>query len=124
MGSVTNKREQALEACEKVINGIEDGTISVSASLLLCRRIARLVNDPEGYEWLGYEYGGYPRDQDGFILQDAWKIAVDHGRSYQKEDDTGKKKTYIFTELSDELDTSIESNKKAIANYTTNGFSV
>ena len=124
MDSITNKREQALEACEKVINGIEDGTISVSASLLLCRRIARLVNDPEGHEWLGYEYGGYPRDQDGFILQDAWKIAVDHGRSYQKEDDTGKKKTYIFTELSDELDTSIESNKKAIANYTTNGFSV
>ncbi len=124
MSNTTNKREQALEACEKVINGIEDGTISVSASLLLCRRIARLVNDPEGQEWLGYEYGGYPRDPNGYILHDAWRIAVDHGRSYQNEDDGGKKATYVFTELCDELSTTIESKKKALANYSTQGYSV
>ena len=60
MSNSSTKREQALEACDKVINGIEDGTISVSSSLLLCKKIARLVNDLEGMEWLDYEYGGYP----------------------------------------------------------------
>ena len=124
MSSIASRREQALEACEKVINGIEDGTISVSASLLLCRKIARLVNDPEGQEWLGYEYGGYPRDQDGFILHDAWETAANHGRSYQKENDNGIKENHIFTELCEELSATIESEKKALANYSTQGYSV
>ncbi len=124
MSDYSSKREQALEACDKVINGIEDGTISVSSSLLLCKRIARLVNDLEGQEWLGYEYGGYPRGNDGYILRDAWQIGANHGRSYQSEDKDGNRSTKIFTELCGELESSIESNKKAINNYTTQGYSV
>lgn len=54
MSNTENKRAQALEACYKVIEGIEDGTVSVSSSLLLCKRIARLVNDCKGQEWLNY----------------------------------------------------------------------
>ena len=41
------KIEKALEACEKVLDGIEDGTISVSSALLQCLKIARLLNDEE-----------------------------------------------------------------------------
>ena len=33
MSNITNKKMQALEACEKVINGVEDGVISVSSAL-------------------------------------------------------------------------------------------
>ena len=121
--NMSSKREQALEACEKVINGIEDGTISVSSSLLQCKKIARLVNDLEGQEWLGYEYGGYPRDEEGYILQEAWQIAVDHGRSFQDKDVNGNMKTVIFSELCGEIEASIESNKKAINNFTTQGYS-
>ena len=124
MSGLTSKREQALEACEKVINGIEDDTISVSSSLLLCKKIARLVNDSEGQEWLGYEYGGYPRGDDGHILNGAWKIGAKHGRSYQFKDKDGKRNTIIFTELCGELESVIESEKKAINNYTTQGYSV
>lgn len=71
LNAIATKRDQALEACDKVILGIEDGTISISSALLLCKRIARLVNDLEGQEWLGYEYGGYPRGKDGYILHEA-----------------------------------------------------
>lgn len=124
MSSTSSKREQALEACDKVINGIEDGTISVSSSLLLCKKIARLVNDLDGQEWLEYEYGGYPKGSDGHISQKATQIADDHGRSFRSEDEKGEYNTYIFTELSGELETTIESEKKAISNYTTQGFSV
>ena len=124
MSDFETKRSQALEACEKVINGIEDGTISISSSLLLCMKIARLVDDLEGQEWLSYEYGGYPRGKDGYIVHDAWQMAADHGRSYQFTDKDDKKKTAIFIEICGELEEAIESKKQAINNYTTQGFSV
>ena len=122
MSNFLTKREQALEACDKVINGIEDGSISVSSSLLLCKKIARLVNDIEGQEWLNYEYGGYPDDNG--IPSYAWNIGSKHGRKYRANDKEGKSQEYMFTELCGELETSIESKKMAINNYTTQGFSV
>lgn len=121
--STVSKREQALEACEKVINGIEDGMISVSSSLLLCKKIARLVNDLEGQEWLEYEYGGYPRTGNG-IQSTAWQIGAKHGRKYREKGKDGKVVDYIFTELCGELEAVIGSNKKAIGNFSTQGYSV
>ncbi len=121
MSGFASKREQALEACEKVINGIEDSTISVSSSLLLCKKIARLVNDTEGQEWLDYEYGGYPNDNG--IPAYAWNIGSRHGRKYSAKDKDGKSHEYMFTELCGELESSIESGMKALGNYTTQGFS-
>ncbi|MCD8006645.1 MAG: hypothetical protein LUF29_06695 [Oscillospiraceae bacterium] len=121
MDNFATRRTQALEACEKVINGIEDGTISTSSALLLCKKIARLVNDTDGQEWLSYEYGGYPRTNDGFIITPAWNIAAQHGRSYMDNKD---KKRYVFTELAAELEEAIEGIKIALNNYSTQGFSV
>jgi len=123
MSSISNKREQALEACDKLINGVEDGTITVQSALLLCKKIARLVSDQEGMMWLDYEYGGYPRSEDGHILPNAWEIAASHGRSYQAADKRDHQVTIIFTELCGELEASIEGSTKAISNFTTQGFS-
>lgn len=121
MGDFSTRRSQALEACEKVINGIEDGVISTSSALLLCKKIARLVNDSEGQEWLSYEYGGYPRNDDGYLTTAAWNIAVQHGRSYVDKKD---KKTYVFTDLAAELENIIDNSRKALNNFSTQGFSV
>lgn len=121
MDSFATKRLQALEACEKVINGIEDGVIPTSSSLLLCKKVARLVNDIQGQEWLTYEYGGYPQSDNGHIITSAWNIAVQHGRSYINQND---KKRYVFTDLAAELEESIASIRLALNNYTTQGFSV
>ena len=123
MSSIPTKREQALDACNKVINGIEDGTITVSSSLLLCKKIARLVNDQEGQEWLEYEYGGYPYEN-GIPQQRAWDIGAKHGRKYCNVDKNGNKHEYMFTVLCGELEATAENSKRAINNYTTNGFSV
>lgn len=122
MSSSTTKMEQALEACEKVINGIEDETISVPSSVLLCMKIARLVNDWEGQEWLSYEYGGYPRD--GEASPHIWEIADKHGRVFRDKDENGKSTSFMFTSLCGELEARIESDKKALSNYSTQGFSV
>ena len=123
MSEYASRREQAIEACDKVINGIEDETLSVSSSLLTCIKIARLVNDWEGQEWLRYEYGGYPTSDIG-IPHVAWQMGANHGRMYKGKNAENKTTEYIFTELCGELESIIESNKKAINNYSTQGFSV
>lgn len=122
MNNHSKKIEQAIEACNKVINGIEDDTITTFSSLLLCKKIARLVNDLEGQEWLGYEYGGYP-SKNG-IPSHAYNIGIKHGRMYIVRDENGKVFEYMFTELCGELEATVESDKKAIGSYTTQGYSV
>ena len=124
MSSFSERRTQALDACDKVINGIEDGTISVSSALLLCKKIARLVNDEEGQEWLQYEYGGYPLEEANGTPSEAWEIGAKHGRSSWFMDDNNLRHEKMFTELCGELEAAIESEKKAISNYTTQGYSV
>ena len=114
-----NKIEKALEACEKVIDGIEDITITTESALLQCSKIARLTNDEENLIWLQYEYGGYPKNNDGRVISDAWNIAYKKGRGYQKDG-----KLYIFTELASELEEKITAQQKAVGNFTTNGASV
>ena len=113
------KIEKALEACEKVLDGIEDGTISVSSALLQCLKIARLLNDEEAILWLQYEYGGYPKDKEGYILKGAWNVGYNKGRGYQKD---GEK--FIFTELAPELEEKVQAQLKAMNNFSTQGASV
>lgn len=120
MSDYAIKRQQALEACGKVINGIEDGTVTVSSALLQCMKIARLVSDTDGQEWLSYEYGGYPKTDEGLVTNLGWDIAVCHGRSFISNED---KKRHIFLELAAELEESIESTRVALNNYSTRGFS-
>lgn len=121
MSDFATKRLQALEACNKVINGIEDGTVTVSSALLQCMKIARLVNDFEGQEWLRYEYGGYPKTDEGFVTSSGREIAVCHGRGFISGED---KKRHIFLELAAELEENIETTKAALKNYSMQGFSV
>ena len=123
MSDFTTRRQQALVACDKVINGIEDGTISVSASLLLCKKIARLVNDIEGQEWLTYEYGGYPRENNGRIVHSAWEIAANHGRKYLSKNEDGTYREVVFSQLCVELETSIQSMTASLGNFSTRGIS-
>ena len=121
MSDYMTRRTQALEACDKVINGIEDGTISVSSALLQCMKIARLVNDMDGQEWLSYEYGGYPRKENGYLTSSAEDIATKHGRSFFNKED---QKQVFFIELAAELESAVEGSRAALKNYTTQGFSV
>ena len=121
MSDFSTRRLQALEACNKVINGIEDETVTVSSALLHCMKIARLVNDVDGQEWLSYEYGGYPKAENGFVTESARKIAVHYGRGFISDED---KKQHIFIILAAELEESIESLKASLNNFSTQGFSV
>ena len=114
------KFEQALETCEKILTGIEMGTLTTSSMLMMCLRVARLTNDTDAIEWLQYENRGYPRDKDGHVLSEAWNIAYQRGRgSYNKD-----KKKVVFTILASELEGRILSQRTALNNFTTSGVSV
>ena len=101
------KTENALVACEKVLNGIEDNTITVTSALLLCLKIARLLNDTDAIMWLQYEYGGYPRNKNGYIQKEAWQIAWGKGRGYIEDG-----KELVFSEIASELEEKIAAFKK------------
>jgi len=111
--------EQAVATCERVLEGIESASISTSSALLQCLRIARLLNDIDAIIWLQYEYGGYPRDVKGYVLQDAWEIGYKNGRGFLQD---GKK--VIFSSLASELEEAIISKQNAINNFSTQGASV
>lgn len=111
---------EAVEACEKVLNGIEDDTINGNSALLICKKIARLTHDNEAIVWLDYELGGYPRTPDKRIESSAFKVGLKHNRGYYNSDG----KQCIFTDLVAELEDIIEINKKSISAFTTNGTSV
>ena len=114
------KTESAQLACEKVLNGIEDDTITTTSALLQCLKIARLLNDVDAIIWLQYEYGGYPKEADGVhITSAAFDIGYKNGRGFI--DKTGK---CIFTELASELEKKVEAEKNAVNNFTTKGASV
>lgn len=84
-----DKIKKALEACEKVVDGIEDGTITTESALLQCSKIARLTNDEENLIWLQYEYGGYPRNTEG-------KLSVMHGILHIKGERLSRKWKVIY----------------------------
>lgn len=115
--SIISKKQQAIEACNKVINGIEDENISVQSALLTCRKIARLVNDQDGMLWLKYEAEGYPHTNDGHLESKAFYIGENHGRGYVSD---GTR--CIFTEICSSLENDITNAQLAIGNFSTQGF--
>ena len=90
------KTESAQLACEKVLNGIEDDTITTTSALLQCLKIARLLNDVDAIIWLQYEYGGYPKEADGgsYSIRQLLTSDIKNGRGFI--DKTGNA---IFMEL-------------------------
>lgn len=115
-----SKRDQALIVTEQVTNGIEDETLSTSSALLKCLKVARLLEDTDALIWLQYEYGGYPRLEDGNVERQAFDIAYSKGRGLISKE--GKKS--IFATLASELEVGIQSMRVALTNYSTQGASV
>lgn len=115
---MSSKKEQIVEACYKVMDGIENNTLSGNSAVLLCKKIARLSNDEDATKWLSYETGGYPRIKDGHISHEAWLVGASHGRKLIIDG-----KEIIFPDLIDEIETAIESISKGINNFSTSGAS-
>lgn len=115
-----SKKDEALAACEKVINGIEDEKMSASSALLQCMKIARLTNDEEAENWLSYEYGGYPKGENGLIQREAYIAGWNHCRCCFD----GNGQPSIFTDSASELEGIIDSAEKVISSFSLSGTSI
>jgi hypothetical protein len=114
------KKDDAITTCEKVVSGLEDGSLPASRAAMLCLRIARLTNDVDSIDWLSYENGGYPTDSKGLLEGNAFAIGCKHGRGYISAKDG---KTYMFCQLITELESSAQSCSSAISSFSTSGAS-
>ena len=92
--NMSSKREQALEACEKVINGIEDGTISVngeeqdSATLIMTNDNTKVFISKQDITTKQELPGAHlvVKDQDGNIVKDGeWDFISDNVKDLIKK---------------------------------------
>lgn len=114
------KAEDALAVSEDALSSLENPNDSISASLLKCIRLARIIEDEENVEWLFHELRGYKTSLTG-IPKPIYSIGVLHGRELQ-DHKTGKK--YLFVESASELENKAAMAKAEVGSFTTAGASV
>lgn len=118
---MNQRLQRALELSEEILEDIELEKIKLSAIALKCLRLARMTDNLDSIEWLQYELGGYTNTDDGkHLITKSYLSAKNHGRKqYSKEG-----KECVSTELIDCLIEKVESAKKEISIYSTQGVSV
>ena len=114
------RAEDALAVSEDALASLENPKDNISASLLKCIRLARVIEDEENVEWLFLELRGYKTGLTG-IPKHIYNIGVLHGRELQ-DYKTGKK--YLFIETASELENKVAMAKAEVGSFTTAGASV
>lgn len=99
---------EALSLTEDILRNIELNQIPLTNITLKIGRLARLLNEFDFQEMMGYEAGGYPSAPDG-VSPDVWKIAILAERKLEeKNTTTGKILEYIYTESIAELEEQVK----------------
>lgn len=79
---MSSKREEALRLAEELLADIELERIKPASVARKASRLARLIDDVEAIEWLGFEVSGFPNAGSGKLTPDEWGAAVRSGRHY------------------------------------------
>jgi hypothetical protein len=104
---------EALNLSEEILADIELVRIPLSSVALKASRLARLLNDHDHEQIMGYEAGGYPIEQ-GFFPADAWRLAVLAGRKWSEKDEkTGKDKEFAYGDSISHLEDELEISKRS-----------
>lgn len=88
---------------EEIIENIELQEISLSNIVLRCARLARITRNQSAMDLFKYELAGYPIDDQGLVLAEAFKLAKYANRSYHQKDKNGIMQEYIFPETVSEI---------------------
>lgn len=105
------KNEESLNLAEEILKNIELNEIPLGNIVLKCARLARLVNNQSAMDWFKYELAGYPKDDNGFILGEAFNLARFANRVF-KQKDNEKITERMFSETVSELENELESAKE------------
>lgn len=99
-----NQTKEVLMLAEEILKNLELQEISLSNIVLRCARLARITGNQNAMDLFKYELAGYPKDDRGYILSDAFQLAKYANRSFRQKDKTGIAKEYMFPETVAELE--------------------
>lgn len=110
---VANPRQAALGLSAEILDNIELRDISLSAIMLKCARLSRLLGNERRRQLFSYEAGGYPSEIDG-VSQPVFELGRISGRVYAEKDKDGRIVEKIKLASVETLEQLIESNQKAL----------
>ena len=105
------KNIDVLQLAEEILRNIELNEIPLRNIVLKCARLARLTNNQNAMNLFHYELAGYPKDQNGYVISDAFVLARHANRTFHQKDKYGQTKEYMFAETIAELESELEAAK-------------
>lgn len=103
-----NQNEETLSLAEEILKNIELQEISLSNIVLRCARLARITTNQPAMDLFKYELTGYPTDDQGFILAEAFQLARFVNRTYKQKDKDGAIKEFLFPQTVAQLESEFE----------------
>lgn len=76
--------KECTELSSEILKNFELSELPVSNIILKCLRLCRLLGDEDGILLFSYESSGYPKERDGLLNPETWRIAGIAGRRYTK----------------------------------------
>lgn len=104
-----DKNIEILQLAEEILRNIELNEIPLRNVVLKCARLARLVKNQRAMDLFHYELAGYPKDDNGHVLYEAFDLARYANRTFRQKDKFGQTKEYMFPETVAELEAELES---------------
>jgi len=106
--------KEALDLSGEILRNIELGELPLTNIALKTARLARLLNDSDGWNVMRYEASGYPSTPEG-VPEEVWRLAALAGRKYQEKDSkTSESKELVYLESIEQLEHSIGVGEKAL----------
>ncbi len=103
-----DKTQEILNLSEEILKNIELQEISLSNIVLRCARLARITGNQPAMDLFKYELTGYPTDDQGFVLAEAFQLARYANRTFRQKDKAGIVKEYLFPQTVAELENELE----------------
>ena len=107
-----NQSEESILLAEEILKNIELQEISLSNIVLRCARLARITANQPAMDLFKYELTGYPTDDSGLVLAEAFQLARYANRTYKQKDNVGIIKEYLFPQTVAELENELEAAKE------------
>lgn len=102
-----NRNTEILELSEEILKNIELDEIPLKNVLLKCARLARLNGKTDAVNLFNYELNGYPKDESGYILYEAFNLCRLVNRPFKQKDKADVEREYMMVETVAELEAEI-----------------
>jgi hypothetical protein len=110
---VSSSRDAAIGLAEEILSNIELSDISLSAVMLKCARLARILGDAEHRQIFNFEAGGYPSTPSG-IQPDIFELGRKSGRVYKDKNSDGQETERMNVDSVEALEKKVENKKIAL----------